>query len=65
MTRQEIKGCILRFIKDEDGATAIEYGLFASLISLLIIAGVTNIGTALQSTFNNVNCWLTTGAACP
>ena len=55
MERQEVKNCVVRFIKDEEGATAIEYGLFAALISLLIIAGVTGIGTTLQTTFNSIN----------
>jgi len=43
-----------RFIKDESGATAIEYGLIAALISVAVIAGVKTIGTKLSSTFNNI-----------
>ena len=42
------------FIKDESGATAIEYGLIAALIAVVIITAVTTIGTNLKGTFNNV-----------
>jgi pilus assembly protein Flp/PilA len=43
------------FISDESGATAIEYGLIAALIAVVIIAGLTTIGTKLSDTFNNVS----------
>ena len=43
-----------RFIKDESGATAIEYGLIASLIAVVIILAITAIGTNLSTTFNTV-----------
>lgn len=46
---------ITRFIQDEAGATAIEYGLIASLIAIVIIVAVGAIGTNLSSTFNNVS----------
>ena len=42
------------FIADEDGATAIEYAMVATLISLAVIAGATSIGTTLSSTFNGI-----------
>ncbi|MEK1890516.1 MAG: Flp family type IVb pilin [Phyllobacterium sp.] len=41
-----------RFLKDESGATAIEYGLIAALISVAIIAGIRTLGGNLSSTFN-------------
>ena len=44
-----------RFAKDELGATAIEYGLIASLIAVAIIAGATALGTALNTTFNTLS----------
>jgi pilus assembly protein Flp/PilA len=44
-----------RFLKNEDGATAIEYGLIAALIGVAIIVAVTAVGTSLQDTFNNVS----------
>jgi len=43
-----------RFIKDEDGVTAIEYGLIAALIALAIISGVTTIGTNLSKVFSDI-----------
>lgn len=43
-----------RFLKNEDGATAIEYGLIAALIGVVIIGAVTSVGTGLQGTFNSV-----------
>ncbi len=49
---------MIRFIrglkKDQSGATAIEYGLIAALIAVVIIAGVTLIGTDVGNTFNSV-----------
>ncbi len=39
---------------NEDGATAIEYGLIAALVAVAIIAGVTLLGTDLSNTFNEV-----------
>jgi pilus assembly protein Flp/PilA len=41
-------------LRDETGATAIEYGLIAALISVAIITAVTLVGTNLNSTFNTV-----------
>ena len=54
-----MKTLFVRFVKDESGVTAIEYGLIAGLISDLIIAGVTVIGTNLQGVFDAI------GAALP
>jgi pilus assembly protein Flp/PilA len=44
----------LAFINDEAGATAIEYGLIAGLIAVVIIAGVTALGTKVSGQFTNV-----------
>ena len=44
-----------RFVRDESGATAIEYGLIAALIAVVIITGVTAVGTKLSSTFDNLS----------
>lgn len=41
-------------LKKEEGVTAIEYGLIAALIAVAIIVAVTNVGTALQSTFQTI-----------
>jgi pilus assembly protein Flp/PilA len=43
-----------RFVKDESGATAIEYGLIAAGIAVVIIATVQLVGTNLKTTFNSV-----------
>jgi len=49
---------IARFVKDESGATAIEYGLIAAGISLAIIAVVNGLGTNLNNKFSSVNSQL-------
>ncbi len=46
------------FLKDENGATAIEYGLIASLISVAIIVALTALGTGLNSTFTTITAEL-------
>ncbi len=43
-----------RFLKDDSGATAIEYGLIAALISVAIIIALRTIGTNLTTAFNSV-----------
>jgi pilus assembly protein Flp/PilA len=43
-----------RFVRDESGATAIEYGLIAALIAVVIIGAVSTVGTNLTTTFNSV-----------
>jgi pilus assembly protein Flp/PilA len=45
---------VTRFIRDESGATAIEYGLIAALIAVVIIGAVTTLGTNLSSKFNTI-----------
>jgi pilus assembly protein Flp/PilA len=45
---------IMRFIRDETGATAIEYALIAGTVSIVILAAVDKIGTQLNATFSNV-----------
>ncbi len=46
---------VARFIKDESGATAIEYGLIAALIAVVIIGAVTTLGTTLSGKFNTIS----------
>jgi pilus assembly protein Flp/PilA len=53
-----MKNLIARFMKDESGATAIEYGLIAALISVGIIAGVRTIGGELTDTFTDIGASL-------
>ena len=46
---------VLRFLRDNSGATAIEYGLIAAGISVAIIAVVNALGTQLKATFSSVS----------
>jgi pilus assembly protein Flp/PilA len=46
---------LAKFLKNEDGATAIEYGLIAAGISVAIITIVQTLGTSLNTTFTSVN----------
>ena len=50
-----MKNLIARFVKDESGATAIEYGLIAAGIALAIIAVVNGLGTKLNTQFTNIS----------
>jgi pilus assembly protein Flp/PilA len=51
---REMQKIITRFAKDESGATAIEYGLIAALISVVIIGVLSTIGTNLTSKFQEI-----------
>ncbi|HWY63568.1 MAG TPA: Flp family type IVb pilin [Rhizomicrobium sp.] len=48
-------GLLRDFIRNESGATAIEYGLIAALIAVVIITGVTSVGTKLSTTFTTLS----------
>ena len=50
-----MKNLIARFMKNESGATAIEYGLIAAGIALAIIAVVNGLGTNLNTKFTSIN----------
>ncbi len=50
-----MSGLLRKFQDDISGATAIEYALIAGLLSIVIVASVTSIGTALQTIFTSVN----------
>jgi len=49
-----MKKAIQRFWNDEDGATAIEYGLIAGLIAVVIVGVLTTLGTDLEATFQSI-----------
>jgi pilus assembly protein Flp/PilA len=53
-----MKTLVSRFVKDESGATAIEYGLIAAGISVAIIAVVNGLGSNLNNKFTSVNSQL-------
>jgi pilus assembly protein Flp/PilA len=50
-----MKTLVARFVKDESGATAIEYGLIAAIVGVGIITGLTTLKTGLNTLFSNVN----------
>ena len=52
---------ITQFIRDEEGATAVEYGLMAALIAAVIITAVTNIGTGINDAFTKEHVQLAGG----
>jgi pilus assembly protein Flp/PilA len=54
-----MKNLLARFAKDESGATAIEYGLIATLVGVAIIVGAGALGTKLNTTFNAISTKLT------
>ena len=58
----QIAKFIQKFIRDEQGVTAIEYGLIAALISIVIIAATTTIGTSLKGLFTTINTALSSAA---
>ena len=49
-----MKTMLKKFVADQNGATAIEYGLIAALIAVVIIGAVTTVGTNLNTTFTSV-----------
>ena len=51
---EKLKKKLMKFVKDEEGVTAIEYGLIAALIAVAIITAVTLVGTKLNTTFGKV-----------
>jgi pilus assembly protein Flp/PilA len=52
-----------RFAKDESGATAIEYGLIAALIAVVIISGATALGTALNTKLASIGTSVTSAGS--
>ncbi|MGZ3309886.1 MAG: Flp family type IVb pilin [Xanthobacteraceae bacterium] len=50
-----MKRIFLRFLTDQSGATAIEYGLIAAGISLAIIAAVNGLGSTLNNSYSSIN----------
>lgn len=54
-----------RFMKDDSGATAIEYGLIAAIVAVGIIAALRNVSGSLQTTFNSVSDSLSGNSTTP
>jgi pilus assembly protein Flp/PilA len=57
-----LRHMLQKFLADESGATAIEYGLIAAGIALAIITMVNSVGTKLNATFSAVSSGLTSGS---
>ena len=55
-----MKNVFARFVKDESGATAIEYGLIAAILSVAIITILQSVGGELSSTYKKINSALST-----
>ncbi|VWB27654.1 Flp family type IVb pilin [Burkholderia lata] len=58
-----MKAMLIRFLREENGVTAIEYGLIAGLIAVAIVAGVTNIGSSLGNMFTNLGTCVSSPSA--
>ncbi|POF34441.1 Flp family type IVb pilin [Roseibium marinum] len=58
-----MKNLLKRFVKDESGATAIEYGLIAGLLSIVIIGAVTLTGGSLTDVFTSISTQLDSAVA--
>jgi pilus assembly protein Flp/PilA len=54
-----MKALVRKFLKDESGATAIEYGLIAAGIAVVIIVAVQNLGHTLNNVFASINTAMT------
>lgn len=57
---QKTLDLIRSVLREEDGVTAIEYGLLAALVAVAIIGGATALGTNLNAFFNNIGTWFGT-----
>ncbi len=55
-----MKNIVSRFVKDESGATAIEFGLLAALIAVIASAGMAVVGTQLDAFFDRIGTFLST-----
>jgi pilus assembly protein Flp/PilA len=55
-----MKNLVTRFARNESGATAIEYGLIAGLVSVVIIGAVTTVGTDVSGVFGKISTGLKT-----
>jgi len=54
---------IINFLRKDDGATALEYGLIAALIAGVIIAAVTTLGQSVSSTFDSISTSMSSATA--
>ncbi|CAJ0702027.1 Flp family type IVb pilin [Ralstonia wenshanensis] len=59
-----MKNAILKFIRDEQGATAVEYGMIAGLIAAAIVTIVSTLGTKLETVFKTICQAVNNNTAC-
>ena len=59
-----MKNAILKFIRDEQGATAVEYGMIAGLIAAAIVTIVSTLGTKLETVFKSICQAVNNNTAC-
>ena len=52
--KARIKNAVFAFLKEEDGATMVEYGLMVALIAVICMASVKTVGTDLKNLFDNI-----------
>ena len=52
---ETMRDLLIRFVRDNSAATAIEYGLIAALIAVVIITGVKSVGTKMSTTFTTLS----------
>ncbi|MBN3790037.1 Flp family type IVb pilin [Burkholderia sp. Bp8963] len=57
-----MKAMMIRFLREEDGVTAIEYGLIAGLVAVGIVGALTSLKTDIVGLFNSIGSQLTTAA---
>jgi pilus assembly protein Flp/PilA len=64
MNLQSIKTLVLKFIKDEDGLTMVEYAVAGGLITLGAVGAFTTLGTDIGTTVTRLSCYMTGGTNC-
>lgn len=64
MIMQTIKASVLKFIKDEDGLTIVEYAVAGGLITLAVVTAFTTLGTAVGTQLARLATCMTPGGAC-
>lgn len=64
MNLQSIKTLVLKFIKDEDGLTMVEYAVAGGLITLGAVGAFTTLGTDISDTIGNLSCYVKGNTGC-
>jgi len=64
MIMQTIKASLVKFVKDEDGLTIVEYAVAGGLITLAVVGGFTTLGTAIIAQLTRLSTCMKPGGAC-